>query len=288
MASASLSQNNLMTKDNAAPKTPKTPKNAFPEAIEVPETKAESFIRIPKKLAIGVGVAAATLGLIAGTSIISFAIADRSDDNDRSFAAEAPVDNSNTAEQDGRSAEDSDDSMANSDASNQVVEEDSANPAPGKVAPGTKSNDDRGSRSPDRTGTIAEFEAARDAGVKAAGGGSAVSIDRDSRGWEVYVYTSRGEVEVRLNEALTVTAIDEPDANDRNDPAPQTNLSGSSVNKAIAAAISTVGSGAATDVAASDWDQRPGYTVTLVLANLLEIDVYLDLNLTVTSTREDD
>jgi uncharacterized membrane protein YkoI len=65
-------------------------------------------------------------------------------------------------------------------------------------------------------------------------------------------------------------------------------LNGNIVNSAIAAAIAAGGSGAATDVEAADWDDRPGYTVTLVLANGVELDVYLDSNLKVTSTQVDD
>jgi len=135
---------------------------------------------------------------------------------------------------------------------------------------------------------IAEFIAARDAAVVATGGGSAISLDRDRRGWEVEVFTTRGPVDVRLDEFLTVIAIKEPDFDDRNEPALVTVLDGTLVNDAIAAAVAAAGSGAATDVDGADWDDRPGYTVTLVLADGTELDVYLDPSLTVTLIQIDD
>ena len=270
MDSAPINQNKLMTKDNA---TPKTAKAATPAPTEGPEPKSGSYIRIPKKLAIGVGVGAAALGLIAGTSVISFAIADQFDNDDRYFVAPTTTQDSGGGQQAPSDAFETGGSAA-------------GGPAAAPVAPSSGSN--QGSRSADITATIAQFTAARDAAVVAAGGGSAIAIDRDPRGWEVYVYTNRGEVEVRLDETLAVIALDEPDADDRNDPAPQTVLNGNVLNNAIAAAIAAAGSGAATDVEAAEWDDRPGYTVTLVLANGVELDVYLDPNLNVTSTEIDD
>jgi hypothetical protein len=290
LASAFSGQNTLMTKENP---TPKAAKAAITETT--PEQDSGSYIRIPKKLALGVGVGAAALGLIIGTSAISFAIAEQSQDSDRFVAIPAPGQDVTEAEQAPVDLEqapvEADDpagSNITTNTSGESVTTNPAEPTPGVVAAVPNSTGNSIFRSSDKTGTIAEFVAARDAGIKAAGGGSAVSIDRDSRGWEVYVYTSRGEVEVRLNESLAVIAIDEPDADDRNEPAPQTVLNGNIVNSAIAAAIAAGGSGAATDVEAADWDDRPGYTVTLVLANGVELDVYLDPNLKVTSTQVDD
>ena len=234
-----------MTKDNATPPQPPTSKTTLAP------TPKDTSIRIPRRVALGVGVGAAVLGLMAATAAVSFAVADQFDDDRASAVLTTPP---------------------------------GAGVAPGTPSPGQAP----GPRSNDVTGTITEFIAARDAAVVAAGGGSAISLDRDQRGWEVEVFTTRGHVEVRLDESLTVIAIEEPDADDRNEPAPVTVLDGNLVNDAIAAAIAAAGSGAATDVDAADWDDRPGYTVTLVLADGTELDVYLDPSLTVTSTQIDD
>lgn len=221
------------------------------------KTSTDSDIRIPRRVAIGVGIGAASLGLIATTVAITLAVTDEFDDDRMSAVVTTPP-----SAGDART-----DSPADTSAPS-----DQATPL----------------RSSDVTGTIAEFEAARDAGVAAAGGGSAVAVDRDSRGWEVEVYTTRGQVEVRLDEALKVIALEEPDADDRNEPAPTTVLDGSLIKDAVAAAVAAAGSGAATDVEASDWDDRPGYSVTLILSDGTEIDVYLDPSLTAVSTEIDD
>ncbi len=143
-------------------------------------------------------------------------------------------------------------------------------------------------RGPDVTGTIAEFVAARDAAALAAGGGSVVALDRDLRGWEADVFTADGTLEVRLDEALAVIAVGQPDPKDRNDPAPSTVLDGTALNDVISAALTSAGSGAATDVQGADGDDRPGYSVTLVLADGTELDLELATDLTVLSSEIDD
>ena len=220
-------------------------------------TKQDSEIRIPRRVAIGIGIGAASLGLIAGTVAITLAVADEFDDDRVSAQVTTPSTEGGTPM--GSTA--------------------TTNPPSNQATP---------LRNSDVTGTIAEFEAARDAGIAAAGGGSAVAVDRDSRGWELEVFTTRGQVEVRLDESLSVIALEEPDADDRNEPSPSTVLDGNLINDAIAAAVAAAGSGAATDVEASDWDDRPGYTVTLILADGIEMDVYLDPSLTAIATEIDD
>lgn len=215
------------------------------------QTKQDSEIRIPRRVAIGVGIGAASLGLIAGTVAIALAITDEFDDDRISAQVNPPL----TA---------------------------------GAAPMDSPSSQETPLRSRDVTGTIKEFEAARDAAVAAVGDGSAVSVDRDPNGWEVEVFSTRGQVNVRLDESLNVIAQEEPDLDDRNEPAPATVLDGSLINDAIAAAVAAAGSGAATDVEASDWDDRPGYTVTLILLDGTEIDVYLDPSLTTISTEIDD
>ncbi|WP_168915855.1 hypothetical protein [Microcella flavibacter] len=183
--------------------------------------------RSSRRTRLGLGIAAAALGVIAltaGVTAVAVDAFDDDDDDDRSsLVADSSGDRGVGADGSGASERGDDDAST------------SASTASG------------GS-----TADVEQFESARDAALDAADGEQLLELERTRDGWSAEVLRADGtDVDVALTEALEAT-VGTPDTDD--DRREQGSFADDGIARAIEAALAETGGGEAHEIALTDDD----------------------------------